>query len=147
MSLKEMARMNLNRSREEEATPTPDDRDPVSLSERIGIKYASEIPDTLNARADHPEDMQKALGRPILAYKDQVLAWEMDPNHIKVFAWAVVNLFPGKFLPVNPSEIARVLKLTPETVRESLFRLIKDGDLGRTVERGREMFRLNIQYY
>ena len=146
MSLKEMARMNLNRSREEEATPTPDDRDPVSLSERIGIKYASEIPDTVSVRADHPEDMEKALGRPILAYKDQILAWEADPDHIKVFAWAVVNLFPGKFLPVNPSEIARVLELKPETVRESIFRLIKDGDVLRTVERGREMFKLNIQY-
>ena len=47
-------------------------------------------------RADHPEDTEKVLGKPCYIYRGNVLAWEKDPAHIKVFAWATVNLFPGK---------------------------------------------------
>ncbi len=121
--------------------------DPVSLSERIGIKYEQEIPDTLTVRGDHPEDTEKALGKPCFIYRDHVLAWENDPPITKVYAWATVNLFPGRPLTVDPDSTARLLGLTPREVKDALLRLVRDGDLERTTQRGgRDLYRLIVRY-
>ena len=120
--------------------------DPVSLSERIGIRFEQEIPDTSSARGDHPEDTEKTLGRPVFHYQGIPLAWEKDPAHIRLFAWATVNLFPGRPLAVDPVSVARLLGLTPREVKDALSRLVKDGDLVRSIERGRELYRLVITY-
>ena len=109
-------------------------RDPVSLAERVGIKYEQEIPD------------EKALGKPVFQYRGHVLAWEKDTAETKVYAWCLINLFPGRPLSVDIDNTARLLHLTPREVREALSRMTKDGDLVRVQERGRELFRLNIQY-
>ena len=106
---------------------------PVSLAERIGIKYEQEIP-------------EKDLGKPAFIYRDHVLAWEADPPHIRLYAWATVNLFPGRFLSVDIEPTARLLGLSPREVKEALARLTKDGDLARTWEKGRELYRLNVKY-
>ena len=122
--------------------------DPVSVAERIGIKYEQEIPDTRGVRADHPEDTEKVLGSPAFIYRGQILAWEKDPAHTKLYAWATVNLFPGRPLAVDIDSTARLLELTPREDRDSLARLVKDGDLERTMQRGGrlELYRLIVQY-
>ncbi len=120
--------------------------DPVSLAERIGLKYEQEIPDTLSVRATHPEDTEKVLGKAVLIYRGHVLAWEKDTPATKVYAWACIHLFPGRPLSVDIDSTARLLGLTPREVRDSLARLTKDKDLLRTWERGREFYRLNVQY-
>ena len=121
--------------------------DPVTLSERIGLRFEQEIPDTLAVRGDHPEDTEKALGKPCITYRDHVLAWEKDPPITKVYAWALVHLHPGKPLPVEVEDMAGSLSLTPREVRDALFRLAKDGDLERTTQRGgRDLYRLIVRY-
>ena len=121
--------------------------DPVSLSERIGLKYEQEIPDTLAVRGDHPEDTEKTLGKPCFIYRDHVLAWEKDPPITKAYAWSLVHLHPGKPLPVEVEDMAGSLSLTPREVRDALFRLAKDGDLERTTQRGgRDLYRLIVRY-
>lgn len=109
-------------------------RDPITLAERIGIRFEAETPD------------EKALGKPVFQYRGHVLAWEKDTAETKVYAWCLINLFPGRPLSVDIDNTARLLHLTPREVREALSRLTKDGDLVRVQERGRELFRLNIQY-
>ena len=121
--------------------------DPVSIAERIGLRFEQEIPDTLAVRGDHPEDTEKALGKPCITYRDHVLAWEKDPPITKVYAWALVHLHPGKPLPVEVEDMAGSLSLTPREVRDALFRLAKDGDLERTTQRGgRDLYRLIVRY-
>lgn len=120
--------------------------DPEILAERIGIRFEAEIPDTTACRADHPEDTRAVLGDPVFYYQGTPLAWTADPPHIRVYAWATTNLFPGRPLSVDPDSTARLLGITPREVRDALFRLVKDGDLVRTLERGRELFRLVIRY-
>lgn len=106
--------------------------DPVTIAERIGLRFEQEIPEK--------------LGKPIFWHKGVPLAWAQDTPEIKVYAWCLVNLFPGWPLSVNAEPVGRLLGLGPLEVREALARLTKDGDLARTMERGREVFRLNVQY-
>ena len=106
--------------------------DPVSIGERIGIKYEQEIPESLD--------------KPIFWHKGTPLAYENDPPHIRLYAWATCHLFSGRPLAVDIEPVARLLDLSSREVREALSRLVKDGDLVRTWERGRELFRLSIQY-
>ena len=111
--------------------------DAVALAERIGIRFEQEIP--------IPEGTG-GLGKPVFIYRNHVLAWEKDPAHIKLYAWATVHLFPGRPLSVDIDSTARVLGLTPREVRDSLARLVKEGDLIRTWEKVRELYRLTVQY-
>ena len=69
-----------------------------------------------------------------------------DPPHIRVFAWALLNFRVGRDLPVDVSRIAKDCHLTPREVRTALSRLVKDGDLSVTRERGRELYKLVINY-
>ena len=92
------------------------------------------------------QETPENLGNPIFWHRGVPLAWEKDTSETKVYAWGLANLFPGRPLSVDINSTARLLGLTPREVRESLARLAKDGDLIRTVERGRELFRLNVQY-
>ncbi len=106
--------------------------DPITLAERVGIRFEAEIPES--------------LGNPVFQYRGHILAWENDTPETKVYAWGLVNLFPGRPLAVDINSMASLLQLSPREVREALSRLTKDGDLVRTWERGRELFRLNIRY-
>ena len=148
MGLKMLARKVMERGKD--VTTSPPEAgyraDPAILSERIGMKYEREIPDTRGVRADHPEDGEKVLGKPVLIYRGEVLAWENDTPETKVFAWSLVNLFPGRPLTVDVEPVARLLELSPREVRDALARLVKDGDLVRSWEGGREWYRLNIHY-
>ena len=108
--------------------------EPVILAERIGMRFEAEIPD------------EKGLGSPVFTYRGHILAWEADPPHIRLYAWCLVNLFPGRPLTVDIDSTARLLSLSPREVREALARLVKDGDLVRTWEGRREWYRLNIRY-
>ncbi|EQD24412.1 MAG: hypothetical protein D084_Lepto4C00444G0001 [Leptospirillum sp. Group IV 'UBA BS'] len=122
---------------ETEIPPEADQSDPVSLAERIGIRFESEIPT--------PEGTG-GLGKPVFTYRGHVLAWEADPPHVKFYAWCTVNLFPGRPLSIDTEPVGRLLGLTPAQVREAIIRLVREGDLVRTRERGGELFRLNVQY-
>ncbi len=137
MSLKEMARQVLERNREEN-TPTPEppsgEIEPIdadTLIERIGIKY--DTPALGKAVLTHPRD-----GSP--------LAFEGDPPHVRLFAWSLLNIPPGRAAPIDPAKAAKDCQLRLVEVRDSLARLVKDGDLIRTAERGREVYRLNVLY-
>lgn len=130
MGLKEMARQILERNREEN-TPASD-RDDHKIS----------IPLSL----DQPEDTEMTQGKPCFVYQGNILAWEKDPPHIKLYAWATVNLHPGRPLAVDIDRTARLLGVTSRDVREALARLVKYGDLVRSLENGRELYRLNVRY-
>ncbi len=110
----------------------PSHCDPVSLGERIGIKYEQEIPES--------------LGKPIFWHRGVPLAYENDPPHIRLYAWATVSLFPGRPLSVDAEPVGRLLGLSSREVREALSRLVKDGDLVRVQERGRTLYKLVINY-
>lgn len=113
--------------------------DPVSIAERIGIRFEQEIP--------IPEGTG-GLGKPVFTYRGQVLSWEADPPHIRLYAWATVHLFPGRPLPVDIDSTARLLELSPREVRDSLARLVREEDLERTMQRGGrlELYRLIVRY-
>ena len=95
---------------------------------------------------DQPEDTEMTQGKPCFVYQGTILAWEKDPPHIKLYAWATVNLHPGRPLAVDIDRTARLLGLTPREVRDALARLVMDGDLVRSMEKGRELYRLNVRY-
>ena len=132
MGLKEMARQILERNREEN-TPAPEQ---ISDSHEISISPS----------LVQPEDTGITQGNPCFVYQGTILAWEKDPPHIKLYAWATVNLHPGRPLAVDIDSMARLLGLTSRDVREALARLVKDGDLIRSMEKGRELYRLNVRY-
>jgi len=111
--------------------------DPETLAERISIRYEQEIPVPQGTGG---------LGKPVFTYRGHVLAWEADLPHIRLYAWATVNLYPGRPLSIDIEPTARLLQLTPREVREATNKLTADGDLVRTRERGRELFRLNARY-
>ena len=103
-----------------------------SLTERIGIRF------------DGPE----VSGEPVLFHKEdgRPLAYASDPPHIRLFAWALMNVshvIPGL---LDAAQIAKDCQLTVYEVKGALDRLMEDGDLIRTVERKRELFRLQIKY-
>jgi hypothetical protein len=102
-----------------------------TLIERVGIKY--DIP---------------AIGKPVLAHPQdgRPLAFEGDPPHVRLFAWCLINVPPGGAVHVDTSKAAKDCQLRSGEVREALAQLVREGDLVRTMERGRELFRLNIQY-
>ncbi len=106
--------------------------DPISLAERAGIRFEAETPEN--------------LGKPIFWHRGVPLAWEKDTPKTKVYAWCLVNLFPGRPLALDAESVGRLLGLSSREVLEALARLTKDRDLIRPWERGRELFRLNIQY-
>lgn len=110
----------------------PSHCDPVSLAERVGIKYEQEIPES--------------LGKPIFWHRGVPLAYKNDTPETKVYAWGLVNLFPGRALSVDINSMASLLRLSPREVRTALSELVKSRDLILTREKGRELFRLNIQY-
>jgi len=123
--------------KETEIPPKEDPPDPVSLAERIGIRFEAEIPT--------PEGTG-GLGKPVFTYQGHVLAWEADPPHVKLYAWCTVNLFPGRPLAIDIDPVGRLLGLTPAQVREAIIRLVREGDLVRAREWGRESYRLNVRY-
>lgn len=69
-----------------------------------------------------------------------------DPAYIKAYAWSLVNLNTGEARPVSLSTLAKECLMTPKEARQALARLVRDGDLAVVRERGRELFRLNVQY-
>ena len=109
-------------------------KDPVILAERIGLRFETEIPD------------EKALGKPVFTYRGHILARESDPAHIRVYAWATCHLLPGRPLDVDPEPVARLLGLSAHEVKEAIKKLVLDGDLVVTRERGRELYKLVVNY-
>ena len=110
----------------------PSHCDPVSIGERVGIRFEQETPES--------------LGKPVFQYREHVLAWENDTPETKVYAWGLVNLFPGRPLAVDINSMASLLQLSPREVRAALSELTKSKDLILMRERGRELYRLNVRY-
>ncbi len=92
------------------------------------------------------ENGAENTGNPVFWYRGQVLAWEADPPHVRVYAWCSVNLFPGRPLSVDIEPVGRLLKLSPREVRKALAKLTVEGDLIRSGEGKRALYRLNIEY-
>ena len=85
-----------------ETLPFPDpieEADPVTLAERVGIRFEAETPEN--------------LGNPVFQYRGHILAWENDAPETKVYAWGLVNLFPGRPLAVDINSMASLLQLSP----------------------------------
>lgn len=116
----------------ESKNPEPETPEPESIAERVAIRFENESP------AD--------LGTPIFWHKGTPLAFENDAPVTKVYSWCAVSLFGGRPLNVDVEPVGRLLGLSPQAVREALKKLVLDGDLAVVRERGRELFRLNVQY-
>lgn len=103
-----------------------------TITERIGIRF------------DGPE----VSGEPVLFHPEdgRPIAYTSDPPHIRLFAWALMNVSHVITGSLDAARIARDCRLTASEVRGALARLLKDGDLIRTVERKRELYRLQIKY-
>ncbi len=101
-------------------------------AERIGMRFEAETPEN--------------LGKPIFWYKGTPLAWENDTAETKVYAWCLTNLFPGRPLSVDIEPVARLLGISPREVKDALSRLVKGGNLIRSWEKGRELYKLVINY-
>jgi hypothetical protein len=104
------------------------DEDPVSMGERIGIKYGSETPDTLG----DPVIRHPANGAP--------LAYVNDEPHVKVFAWALLNLRFAPWEKLDIWKLATDCGLSTGEARSGLNRLIQDGDVKVERDRGREYY-------
>lgn len=117
---------------ETEIPPKEDQPDPVSLAERIGIKYESETPST--------------IGKPVIVDRGVVLACENDLPHVRMYAWALINMNTGEPRPIDLLKASRDCRLTIREVREAMARLVTEKDL--IVERTRksDLYKLNIQY-
>ncbi|MDA8027549.1 MAG: hypothetical protein M0Z25_01005 [Nitrospiraceae bacterium] len=102
--------------------------DPISMGERIGIKYASETPEDLGEPViRHPAD-----GTP--------LAYVNDEPHVKVFAWVLLNLRFALSDQLDIGKLARKCRLSIGEARKGLNRLVEDGDLKVERNRGREYY-------
>lgn len=106
--------------------------DPVEQAERVALKYEAETP--------------SILGKPVIMDRGVVLACENDLPHVKVYAWVLIHLNTGEFRHLDISKASRDCRLTVPEVRKAVTRLLTEDDLVRTQERGRDLFRLNVQY-
>ena len=84
--------------------------DPVSLAERIAIRYESETP--------------SILGKPVIVDRGVVLACEGDHPHVKVYAWALLHLNTGEARPLDISKAVKDCRLTAREVREAISKLV-----------------------
>ncbi|MDA8112540.1 MAG: hypothetical protein M0T83_08815 [Nitrospiraceae bacterium] len=106
--------------------------DPETLAERVGIRF----------------DGPPALGKAVLTHPrdGSALAFEGDPPHVRLFAWSLLNVPPGGAVQIDPAKAAKECQLRPVEVKDALRKLVADGDLVRSMERGRELYRLVITY-
>lgn len=103
-----------------------------TLTERIGLRFDG--PEVSGESVlSHPED-----GRP--------LTYTSDPPFVRVYAWVLMQVSHVIPVLIDPWKVAKDCRLTASEVRESLSQLVREGDLVRTVERKRELFRLQIKY-
>jgi hypothetical protein len=104
------------------------DEDPVSLGVRIGIKYAN----------DTPED----LGEPVIRHPvdGTPLAYVNHEAHVKVFAWALLNLRFALWEPINIGKLAMECRISVKEARFGLDQLVQEGDLKVERNRGREYY-------
>jgi hypothetical protein len=118
-----------------EKTEIPPEPDPVVLAERVALKYES----------DTPNDP----GRPVIVEDGHVLACENDLPHVRVFAWALINLRTGQDRPIDMKKAATDCHMTVPETRAAIARLVREGDLeyikGRYPSRG-DLYRLIVQY-
>lgn len=109
--------------------------DPVSLDERIGMKFGHETPGDLGVPViRHPVD-----GTP--------LAFENDEPHVKVFAWALLNLRFARWEQLDIGKLATDCGLSIGMTRKGLSKLLEDGDLRMERDRGREYYWLAAPKY
>lgn len=86
-------------------------------------------------------------GKVVVRHPDgSPLAWESDPPVLRLYAWALGRLHPGRDLPLDEKTAAVETGLTPAAVRAALSRLVAEGDLIKVQERRRDLFRLVIRY-
>lgn len=109
--------------------------DPVSLGERIGMKFGNETPGDLGVQVIcHPVD-----GTP--------LAFENDEPYVKVFAWALLNLRFARWEQLDIGKLATDCGLSIGTTRKGLNKLLEDGDLKMERDRGQEYYWLAAPRY
>lgn len=87
--------------------------------------------------------MMSEVSEPVITAFGQVLERTDDPPHIRVYAWSLVNLHPGKHLPIDINRLAHAAKITKNEARSAIERLCREGDLIRS----KKGFRLIIQYH
>ena len=136
-------------SQDARLNPDPSSADIVQPKEHVrGTETALTDSDTLTERIGIRFDGPEVSGEPVLFHKEdgQPLAYSSDPPHIRLFGWVLMNVshvMPG---PLDVPQIAKDCQLTASEVRDALTQLVREGDLVRTVERKRELFRLQIKY-
>ncbi len=70
------------------------------------------------------------------------LAWAMDPVHIRLYAWCLVNLHPIYNMRLDRERAAREVGATEEEIRWAIVRLVESGDIVQVWGRVQEFFRL-----
>lgn len=68
------------------------------------------------------------------------IAYENDPPHIRVFAWALINLLFVPWEVTDLGKIARDCALSFSDARKGLARLVQDGDLKVERDRRKEYY-------
>lgn len=145
MSLKDLARKVLERSRAEEA--------PTSSGSSFLPETSPELPDSdaqierIGLRFDGPE----AAGEPTLRHPvdGQPLAFKEDAPHVRVFAWCLLNLRIGFPMEIDIPTVASACGLSHAETSEAINLLILENDLSRSVtggKRRRAQYLLKIVY-
>ena len=105
----------------------------VTLAERMSARFGKDLPDK--------------AGRCIISSGGYDLAYEGDPPHARLYAWALLNIPLGIPGPVDLTLALRECRLREPELRNALDWLRREGDLVRSTDgRGRELFRLNVRY-
>jgi len=105
--------------------------------------YSSNL-SRIEKRPDSSDDLLP--DHPIIIQEEHPTSMEWDPPYIRFYAWVMMNLSTRRAIPLDIKKVSRDCGLSSLQIRESIIQLIRDGDLVLTREKGRELYRLKIQY-
>ena len=100
--------------------------------ERVGMRFEHEV--------------AKDPGVPVVSQGEDVLAWSTDPPHIRLYAWGLLNLSFGKFLPINTGKVISSLRLSAQDFKAALSTLRNSGDLIFGVVNGQDAWMFHFQH-
>lgn len=92
--------------------------------------------------AEESEPLMEEIPGTVIGAFGEVSTRTDDPPHIRVYAWSLVNLHPGKDLPIDINSLAHATKVTKNEAESAIARLCREGDLIRSTKG----FRLVIQF-
>lgn len=91
-------------------------------------------------------EVAKDPGVPVVFQGEDVLAWSTDPPNIRLYAWGLLNLSFGKFLPINTDKVISALRLSTRDFMAALAILRNSGDFILDVVNGQDVYMFCVQY-